>query len=74
MVDTSNEIWHAWELKVRNEGLVWGAGRIGLLVAFGREWVCIQEALLLCAILAFFRAAQMRPTGTPAPNGVDAVD
>lgn len=55
-------------------GLVWGAGRIALLFAFGREWVCIQEALLLCAILAFFRTAQMLPTGTPAQNGVDAVD
>lgn len=50
------------------------AGRTALLVAFGREWVCIQEALLLCAILAFFRSSQMRLTGTPASNGVDAVD
>lgn len=49
-----------------------GVGRTSFLVAFGSEWVCIQEAL--CAILAFFRSVQMRLTGTPAPNGVDAVD
>lgn len=48
--------------------------RTSFLVAFGSEWVCIQEALLLCAILAFFRDVQMRLPGTPAPNGVDTVD
>lgn len=51
-----------------------GVGRTSFLVVFGSEWVCIQEALLLCAILAFFRSVQMRLTGTPAPNGVDTVD
>lgn len=57
------------------EGVEWeGVGRSSFLVAFGSEWVCIQEALLLCAILASFRSAQIRLTGTPAPNGVDTVD
>jgi hypothetical protein len=51
-----------------------GLGRTFFLVAFGSEWVCIQEALLLCAILAFFRGVQMHLPGTPAPNGVDTVD
>lgn len=40
-----------------------GVGKTSSLVAFGSEWVCIQGALLLCAILAFFRGFQMRLEG-----------